>query len=725
MTISMQGSWTVSVHSKQASWAQRYVIQGSANSVDGEYYDTSPPLFVSGNEWGITIQHNPSGPVSWIQSRTRMVRHRVSAGQFLFDIESNDTGGDEDFNDLILTCAMTLSPADYVVYGTVRSYSGLCPFNPCFPRDFHVIDTPFQLSELLKHKKTRAILEKIYPERVREFEAVKPFPNPDPPPFVPLMIPSGLGDNTGYAVSHDAAIGDENRKTIVSRAQPLTVASGKTIVNIKETAADTLLTQDDRLMLGRIRDAFRVKPCTVDDVSQTLLRFMEYDRTDSEKLGGPYTGEGHRHALGISATDEFGSFLFRFTQSYEQLAQENEDIAAGESLETELRPDVMIQLLNELPAGIMYETAPYYNISNIKRINLCIPSRELEAPKTSCQGGRAIQALGNLSIITDGTTLHSDGTVSNTSSTGPLVSRAAWYGTLDLYACFLDTDPRVTHYTLRYRSHDGLSWSGWNYVSEEYRHPRQQTDGTWRNERIGPDPLALRVNGPSQPKVVVGAYVNIEDQAVNVDWQNWNRDRKLQIHTSLYQSASGQVEFRIDGFDASGEKVAAAQDTIRLFIDNTWTEGDIDTIQMGSADPGECAFFDLPTPGQPLSVRYRATDPEGFMDQYTLCVYRGSNTFVSTKNPVTDAPVNFSYQPVHPFRFHGTLDETLDPSGYVEITLVPSGTDNSWLSTGVGFCAFSFELSARDRKTNGYSTPSNRILWRELVGMSYDWSESS
>ncbi|MBU1168513.1 MAG: hypothetical protein KKD44_03015 [Proteobacteria bacterium] len=734
MTIAMQGSWTVSVLSKNASWAQRFVINGSTNGVDGEYYDTSPPVFVTGNQWGITLQHNPSGPVSWIQSRTRMVRFRISGGQFLFDIEGNDTGGDEDFDDLILTCSMTQAQSEYVVYGTVKSYSGVCSFNPCFPSSYHVIDKPYQLKELLKDKKVRKILEKIYPERIKEFEKVKPFPQPDPPPFRPMMIPSGLSDRPGYMVQPPATTATENiratttLKKAVKKGSADTDAGGveKAVYTLasEHAASSSLLTHDDLMILGKIKDAFRVKPCEVEPVTQTILRFLEYDRTAAEKLGDPYTGEGNRFALGVSATDEFGTYLYRFSQTYDQLAEEAGDMTTGEDAAMEMRPDVIIQLLETLPSGVMYETAPYYNIPNIKCINLCIPSEELVVPLTSCQGGRAIQALGNLSIITTGTTLHTDGTVSNSNETGPIVDHAAWYETLDLHACFLDTNPRVKYYTLRSRTHSSDGWTGWTYVTEEYKHSKQQGDGSWKNERVGPDDISLKVNGPTQPPVLVSAYLNIEDQNLNQEWQNWKRDRKLQINTKLYQADSGLVEYKIQGYDAAGEKVTAAVDTIRLFVDNTWTKGDVDYVKMGAEDPGECALFVLPTPGQPLTVRYRVTDPEGFMANYALTVYRGSNTLVPTKNPITNLPVNVSYQSAFPYRFRGTLDETVDTTGYVEISLIPSGTDNSWLANGVDFCAFSFELTALDRKTNGTSKPSTHMLWRELVGITYEWPET-
>ena len=140
MTVGMQGSWTVSVKSKSAAWPQRFRIAGSTNGVDGLYDETSPPILVNGPQWGITVEHNPPGPVSWRASRYRIANQHTSGGQFLFDIETDDfglSGGDQDFNDLILTCSMSLADSEYVVYGTVRAYSGFCYFNPCFPHRYH------------------------------------------------------------------------------------------------------------------------------------------------------------------------------------------------------------------------------------------------------------------------------------------------------------------------------------------------------------------------------------------------------------------------------------------------------------------------------------------------------------------------------------------------------------------------------------------------------------
>ena len=134
MTIGMQGSWTISVKSKSAAWAQRFRIQGSSNGVDGVYAGetSTSAIFVTGDQWGVTIEHNPAGPVSWTPSRHKLANFNVSGGQFHFDILSDDGGGtDEDFNDLVLSCSMPLSNSEYIVYGNIKTYTGFCPWNPC------------------------------------------------------------------------------------------------------------------------------------------------------------------------------------------------------------------------------------------------------------------------------------------------------------------------------------------------------------------------------------------------------------------------------------------------------------------------------------------------------------------------------------------------------------------------------------------------------------------
>ncbi len=715
MTVGMQGSWTVSVLSKEAGWAQRFRIEGSTNGVDGTYTGdvATPSVFVTGAQWGITVEHNPTGPVSWTQSRHRLANFRVVGGQFLFDITTDDSAGDEDFDDLVLTCSMPLADSEFVVYGRVRTYTGFCWFNPCFPWWYWVIDTPLQLRKLLEFEPARRVIEKLYPERVKPY-IKRPFPPPPPPePFRPMMIPTGLADDPGLVVRGKAMVmrgGEMKSQAMMAGASEM--AGMRSFQLGAERTVASYLDAADLRAIANIRDRFwPIEPCEVNPVSETLLRFLEYDRTAAELLGDPYTGTGTRTTLGQTATDEQGYYVFHFSHTLAEIVAEASDVAVGEDLTTQIRPDVILQIMESLPDGVAYESAPYYNIPNVKRIDLCLPEDSVGRPPTACQGGRAIQAIGNLFIVPNpGTTLHADGTITNTSGTGPIVDHAAWWATLDLFACFLDASPAVTRYTIRYRR-DGES--DWLFVSEPYSHLKQQPDATWLSTSVGPSAaFALAVDGGAP--VLVDSYENIES---NPDWLFTHRDRKVQLNSALYQAVAGGVTFWIEGYDAAGNRVPGAEDSVYLYIDNHLSEGDVDYIMLGAVDPGECALFELPSAGAPLTVRYRVTDIEGFMSNYALSVYRGSNTFVPTEDTVTGSPVSFSYSAVFPFRFGGTLDQVVDPTGYREIDLEPSS--GAWLPEGINFCAFSFELGATDRLTNGYGGPGGRTLWRELIGISF------
>jgi hypothetical protein len=299
------------------------------------------------------------------------------------------------------------------------------------------------------------------------------------------------------------------------------------------------------------------------------------------------------------------------------------------------------------------------------------------------------------------------------------VDHAAWRGTLDLFACFVDLNPAVKYYTVRYKREGDNDWS---FVNEYYAHLKVQPNGLWDYSKVGPTDQTIN------SRTILNAYENIESDS---QWLLTHRDRKLQIHTNIYQTIAGAVSFMIEGYDKDGNKVmfdgydefgnkqnALGYDTITLYMDNHVSEGEIDYVKLGTIDPGECALLDLPEAGSYLTVKYRVTDVEGFMAEYSINVYRGSNTPVSIKDGDTHNPiVPHQYQSTLPYRFRGTLDETLNSEGYVEIKVEPAA--GTWLPAEIMFCAFSFELSARDRTTDGYSVPSDRLLWRELIGITY------
>lgn len=715
MTIALQGTWLVSVKSKEAAWPQRFRIEGSSNGKDGTYSHTTPPTLVMGSQWGITIEHNPTGPISWTPSRERINNYRTEDGQFKFDIRSDDIGGDEDFNDLVLTCSMPLSSSDYVIYGSAKSYEGWCWYNPCYPL-YVVVESMAQLDHLLKYEPARKLLEKLYPERIRR-RLKRPFPEPDPEPFRPMLIPTGNAGAPGFQVKGRTQFEEAPAKKGAKKAaKPAISIEDRASVEMVMDHAQIAVSRDDVRVAAGILDHLKYKPCIVKPIAQTLFRFVEYDRTEGEKLGDPYTGEGDRTTLGETATDERGNYVFRFTWSLADIIDETGDIAMGEDAATHARPDLVLQLMDSLPDGVAWESAPYYNVPNVKRINLCIPKRSF--PQAACQGGRAIQAIGNLFIVPHaGTTLHSDGTISNTDATGPVVEHAAWRGKLDLFACFLDfrtpsDQPEIEFYTIRYRRKLGGIWeSTWHFVNEHYTHLQQQGDGTWKSSLVGPMPGTVEIDGAMT--AIDQVYLNVEEKP---DWLFTHRDRKVQLRTGRYQSVAGPVEFKIEGYDAGGNKITGAEDTVRLYLDNSPASGEVDYVKFGTADPQECALYELPDGNSPLSVRYKAVDEQGFMRNYSLVAYRGSNTPVPIVDTTTLSPIAGSYENLFPYRYGGTLDVSLD--GWVETQIKPASGD--WLPAGRDFCAFSFELYVRDRTTNGYGTPGSRIVYRELIGLAHD-----
>lgn len=716
MAITMQGAWSVQVKTKNAGFQQRFIIQGSSNA-DGVYEGkvSAPVVNVIGAQWTITIEHKPTKSTSWLQSAERITAPTSNGSQIAFDIRSNDTGSDQDYDDLILACSTPTSSADYVIYGRVRSYHGICKFNPCFPYYF-VIDSIAQLQDLLTVREARAVLERFYPERIRELEKRPPlirgpFPEPDPEPFKPMMIPMANMPEQDVSATRQISLRSLAAADTASRALSANALGTSSLVNVTSGIRD----------IARLKDRFKFF-CHVEDQPGLLLRFLEYDRTADELTGGPYSGAGARQILGYTVTDELGNYIFRFTRSLGDIAEEFSDIEAGGApLATQLQPDIIVQVVSGMgdTVGVLFETALFSNIPNLRRINLCIPKNKLNPGPTACQGGRAIQSIGNIWTIAGmGNTLDVDGRITATHATGPIITRAAWVGRLDMFACFLDR-PGVVHYTIRYRRIRPGGSDSWAFVQQNYTHIFIPKIGFPLDpaHKVGPFNSSLRVDGG--PPVTVPAYRNIESDPL---WIATHRLRKIQLASALYAPNSdvGTVEFWIEGYDGAGNKVAGADDKIKLYIDNKPIDGDIDTISMGGVAPGECALFELPSANETLTVRFKVDHPEGFLEQYSLSVLRGSGTNV----PVSDTtapvqPLSLSYNVVtHGNFFLGTLNAVApDVSGYVLAELQPNG--GAWLPAGKDFCAFAFEVHATPRVTDGYSTGVSRRLDVELIGISY------
>lgn len=709
MSITMQGNWTVSVKSKNASFKQRFRIKGSDNA-DGIYVvgNNLSPLDVDGSQWTITIEHLPKRRgASWRQSAERLGKPFRHEGRILFDIFSNDSGGDQDYDDLILTCSMPESPSEYVLHGRARSYSGKCLFNPCFLFDM-VIDLPEQLQEALKYPSVRDALKRLYPERIRAFEKRPPIPDPEPDPFAfrPMMIPLGIAPPE---TSHRPRV-----RSVLSRAMEV---EHPAISKVQSSIPDLL----------KYKDKFRPR-CSMKNQPGLLLRFIEYDRTASELGGGPYTGSGDRKVLGLAVTDEMGNYIFRFSWGMPDISEEvGDQPTGGGPQETELRPDLIVQVVNGTEDGpdFLFETALFANIPNLKRINLCFPEDALRPGPAACQGGRAIQSIGNIWTLNGvGNTLDPEGRITATNPTGPNIVRGAWSGTLDLFACFIDfeeTPTPVKYYTIRYRRPGGE----WRFVKQPYSHIKIADIGSpgYSGTKVGPfTTLPLGVDGG--PPRQVEYYLNIESDP---GWIIAKRTRKIQLASALYERSlylpdedPRTVEFRIDGYDKDGNWISDATDTVQLYLDSRPVTGEIDGITLGDESPTECALFELSAPDTPLTVKYRVRQPGGFLQDYRLTVLRGANTSVPVSDVVAPVqPLTMNYdETIHGDTFYGTADAVApDLDDYVTAELKPDS--GAWLPPGKTFCAFAFEIQARPRTTNGYGLPGARRLDVELVGIDH------
>ena len=706
MPINMQGSWTVSVKSKSASFPQRFIISG-ATSGNGTYVGdvATAPVPVAGAAWAITIQNNPG--TGFINSADQIKFPTVSGGQYRFDIESNDAGGDLDFNDLILTCSTPQTATDFLIYGNVSSYSGFCRFNPCWLY-WLVIDTPIGLLEALKNPLLRVPIEKLYPDRLRVPPPIPPGPLPDPPPFRPLVIP--LRDQTALPPKRAQAfkvLSSQSATTLDSKAKrPDQPTESVVALNSFEVSRSEKLNFDfDRLGLAGLLDGIKLR-CVTESMPGVVLRFQEYDRTSAELLGGAYTGDGTRETLGVCATDRNGNYIFRFSRTIGDIVAEAlGDVAAGENVVVQALPDIIIQVLDPMaPTGVCYESAPYWNVLLRQRIDLCVPQGCGGRPPTACQGGRAIQAIGNIFVIDPNNKIGTTGRVTAKSSlpATPQARCAAWAGSLDMFACFVD-HPEVVYYTIRFRRFGDPDWT---FFQEKYKHLEVAKLGIpgYTGSLVGPDPAipALQIDGG--PAVLSPAYHNIESDGA---WVLTHRDRKAVISSWVYAPTPGSVRFRIEGYTAAGARVAAATDTITFFIDNSTPDFHIDSVSVLGEPGSDCALFTLPLDNldAPFTVRFKANQFQGFMKSYQVSVRKGNigNFAINGTGPGLISQTYVHGDDLLCNELVGTLDDpTVDGSGYVIANLVPAAGD--WLAVDQPFCTFAVQLGCSTRVTNGYNT---------------------
>src|SRR5215203_2641879 len=469
MIITMQGNWTVRVKSRSAAFPQRFIISG-AISGNGTYngVTTTPAVSVIGTQWTIAIQHNPG--TGFQLSDSKLIFPQSVGGNYEFDIQSNDSGADEDFNDLVLTCAAPATPNTFILYGNVSLYSGNCVFNPC-RRDIFVIDTPWALQTVLKNPRLREILETLYPERVPPFK-IDPNP-PDPPYFTPIVL-----DLFGEALQPKTTLNVQRLESepIATRGKAKESVEAEPNFRVEKALSTRSVASESVFAASRLEIAreinryFRI--CNVEPGTGVTLTFEEYDRTLLEQAGGPYTGTGDRRMLGDTITDMFGNYIFRYSFDMTfPFIEDADDSFPGQSVNEYAYPDVIVKVTGVASWDVLYESAPYYNVPNIKRINLCLPKSKVRVT-ASCANGNLIGSLGNVFIGGNQNTagsrtdaalrrygysnhLEETGVITvHNSQAGFGIECAAWTGMIDIFGCIYDetktlADNKIRWYTIR------------------------------------------------------------------------------------------------------------------------------------------------------------------------------------------------------------------------------------------------------------------------------------
>ena len=733
MAILMQGSWRFHVTQKNAAREQRIIVTG-ASSGNGTYAGVVSPtlITVNGTDWNITIQSKAGS--TWLNSTEKIQFPSSPSSGFFIHSDDATATPDKDFDDLVLHCdpVTTSGATDYFAYGNVSCYKGVCLFNPCFPQ-YLVIDSYISFREAIKYPLLRDYIQKVYPDKLFETPIKPPIPLPDPPPFTPLMLPLKsddllpLKEATLFRRELTERPSKDTKQASAHSEEKYVALSSVKYNNFASSSSSSLV---DRVKLAELSYKYRLN-CNVDALSSSILRVIEYDRTDAETAGGAYTGTGNRRVLGYAITDAFGNYIFRFQRSdFDDLTEVSNDFVTGENIFLQAKPDLIIQLLDPFdPSNVLHETALKANVSTFKRVNICFPCTK--APK-ACNGQGIIQYIGDLLVITgttgtrggDGNILGSTGKISNSS-----LLCAAWKGSLNLIACL--SNDAIKFYTVRYKR-PGEAASQWKLVTEDSRLPKFNL--------LDPLPVSTSVrrirtialDGVATPNVA--CYENVENSVNANEWVT-TTNKKATLSTSIYVNdklfvaQQGTMQFRIEGYDSAGNQIANADETIDLYLDNRWLEADIDPlVQLGSTTLGNCALFTLPftvvngvnvvsDERVPITVRFRAKQESGFMGKYALTIAKGAiGNIALTRTPpppppvlhTTALPTGLGQTDVGRIysdnvnllscNFTGTPAEPGFIGDYIELSIRPEG---NWLEPDQTFCAFRIRVNGHIRHTDG------------------------
>jgi hypothetical protein len=716
MSIAMQGSWTVSVKSKEpGSTPQQFIITGAATG-NGIYVGaaSTPPVHVTGAAWSIDVEHNSGSGFS--ESFMDITFPTNNGHQYSFHIDANDDSDDPVFDDLILTCTTPVTQNDFVVFGNVSWYSG-CIFTPCHPFPSVVIDSEAALQAALARPAFRKVIQTLYPERAYP----KPVgPGPDPGPFRPFLLP--IEDNPIVPEEQVKVFTDTSALDKAATASP---ASQITTLSLLSARTPISLSAIDVAGLIGIN-----RGCQSGALANYLLRFQDYTPTAAEAAGGPYTGTGARTTLGVTTTDLNGNYVFRFTLPCERFARTLHRITIPFPRCIVPLPDIIVQVLDgTAPSGVLFETTPFFNTHEYAELNVCVPRGVVTLPP-ACTTGQIIQSIGNITVgpppsvsvgaprNTLDTSLDSNGIITSSSALGPHVSCAAWGGSLYFYAC-LD-NPAIVAYTIRFGRPGDLD-KNYQFVIEDYSPYLVVPAPVYlAPQSVGPTPRLLETE--PGPPTLAPSYLNAETDTTRPWIERW-KVLKMVLTSSIYEAAlggPGPIVFRIQGYNSVGSQIA--DERITLYVDNNTVDQFIDPnlflITLGGPlAQSNCALFVLPKdqPAAPIQVSFRANQNEGFMASYTLYMDKGSTGNFPIKSLTAGSPITDSRSCSN---FHGTSDEPGYGATVVnELTAEIVPQSGNWLDVGQTFCAFSLNLTSSVWITDGQGIFGPYTSTPDLIGI--------
>jgi len=362
MAIIMHGSWTLRTSAQDSAVAQRFVVSGAETGNGSHEASAGAAVFVTGRQWSVRLQYRPAGQ-AWRDATPRIGYPWIASGLLRLEIHA---GGD-DGADLVLSCTLPASADDTIIYGTARGCAGGSLLNPA-RNDLIVVDPPVAAHDLCRRfPALLPVIEKLHPERLRRF------PLPDAQSgLTPLVLPTGLPAQAQGLLLRSRpapeALAALAQACDLDRAQAEAVAALATTVE-RSAGGSVLGAGLGRLQraeldaLAELRDAGLRTAADARPAAGLLLRVQHYERDAVENLGGPYAGKGRRENLGFAITDDQGRYLFRLSRAPGSTPPE--------------RPDLIVQSLgNGLTPG--WESAPYSQVPNLQRIDLCIPNASLQ-----------------------------------------------------------------------------------------------------------------------------------------------------------------------------------------------------------------------------------------------------------------------------------------------------------------------------------------------------------